>query len=147
MILYDRYFEKYTDGDPAGYSTVNELLQEYVVDGALDDSFESDGQEVRLGDKMYQLRKRIAYQCWENPDYDARRNEPNGSIRNKHLRTCMDLTPSQINDLIRVNFTMKCGGWGTGMRSFMMPLNKYLESCRQVGKNIDYRYEVPNNYL
>ena len=145
MILYDRYFEKYADGDPAGYTTVSKL-RTYVVDGSLDDGFESDGQEVRLGDKMYQLRKRIAYQCWENPDYDARREEPNGTKRNKHLKTCMDLTPSQIKDLIRVNFTMKYGGRGTGRRSFVMPLNKYLESRRQVGKNIDYRYGVPNNY-
>ena len=145
LILYDRYFEKYADGDPAGYTTVSELLK-YVDDGSLDDGFENDGQKVKLGEKIYILRKRIAYQCWENPDYDARREEPDGSKRNKHLKTVMDLTPSQINDLIRVNFTMKCGGRGTRMRSFMMPLNKYLESRRLVGKTIDYQYQVPNNY-
>ena len=139
LILYDRYFEKYADGDPAGYTTVRELL-EYVDDGSLDDGFENDGQEVRLGEKIYQLRRRIAYQCWENPDYDARREEPNGTKRNKHLKTCMDLTPSQINDLIRVNFTMKYGGTGKSVS-----LHEYLER-RPVGKNIDYRYTVPNNY-
>merc|ERR1711865_1276759 len=58
LILYDRYFEKYANGDPVGYTNVHEF-QAYVVEGALDDGSESDGQEVRLGDKMYQLRKRI----------------------------------------------------------------------------------------
>ena len=147
LILYDRYFEKYADGDPSGYTTVREL-RTYVVDGSLDDGFESDGQEVKLGYKIYTLRKRIAYQCWENPDYDARREELNGTKRNKHLKTCMDLTPSQINDLIRVNFTMKCDGrYRSTTRRVLMPLNKYLESRRQDGlRNIDYRYEVPNNY-
>ena len=33
LILYDRYFEKYADGDPAGYTTVSELLK-YVDDGS-----------------------------------------------------------------------------------------------------------------
>ena len=50
LILYDRYFEKYADGDPAGYTTVREL-RKYVDDGSLDDGFESDGQEVKLGEK------------------------------------------------------------------------------------------------
>ena len=142
LKLLDRYFEKYADDDPPGYSTVVEL-RKYVVDGSLDDGFESDGQEVKLGEKIHALRRRIAYQCWDT-NFNDRREEPIGSIRNKHLNTTMDLTPSQIKDLIRVNFTIKCGGWGTGMASFMMPLNDYLE--RRHWKKIDYRYAVPNNY-
>ena len=138
LKVFDRYFEKYADRDPL-FSTTREF-RKYVVDGSLDDGFESDGQKVNLGGKIYLLRRRIAYQCWEHTDYNSRRRLVNGTKRNKHLKTHFDLTPSQIKDLIQVNFTIKCGG--TGM---CVPLHEYLES-RPVGMKIDYQHALPNNY-
>ena len=137
LKVFDRYFEKYADRDPLSNSRD---FRTFEVDGFLDDGFESDGQKVNVGSRIIKLRRRIAYQCWEDTDYNSRRRLVNGAKRNKHIKTTKDLTPSQIKDLIRVNFTIKCRG--TGM---WVPLHEYLER-RPVGKKIDYRYEIPNNY-
>lgn len=135
LILFDKYFEEYPDyfaGD----------TQKYVAYGTLDDGYESDHEKVRLGVNINDLRARIAFQCDQIPKYSKLRKEPDVKKRNKHLQNkggCFfDLCESQINDLIRVNFTMKCGVRGSGT---CVPLHEYL-----VGKNIDYQYEVPNNY-
>ena len=125
LILFDRYFEEYPEGH-----TCSGKMSDYITKGTLDDGFESDGQRVWLGNRIACLRRAIEFQCDQIPKYSDLRNEPDGKKRNKHLGTTFDLCESQINDLIRVNFTM---GRATGFQS----LHAYLE-----GKNVDYQHTV-----
>ena len=137
LKVFDRYFEKFADRDPLSNS---HDFRKFEVDGSLDDGFESDGQKVNVGSRIIKLRRRIAYQCWEDTDYNSRRRLVNGTKRNKHIKTTTDLTPSQIKDLIRVNFTMR-----ERYSDTCVPLHEYLER-RPVGMKIDYQHALPNNY-